>query len=78
MSPMTSGAHDGARGTGAVVTAGIAIVILGCVAIALGLVGVPASGWLFTGGLLAVGLGAVLTRFGGSADWWPGMTTKGF
>ncbi len=68
----------GARGTGAVVGAGVAIVILGCLAIALALVGVPASGWLFAGGLLAAGLGAVLTRFGGSAHWWPGMTTKGF
>lgn len=74
---MTSG-DTGARGAGTVVGAGIAFVVLGCLAIVLALVGVPAAGWLFTGGLVAMGVGSVLTRFGGSADWWPGMTTKNF
>ena len=68
----------GSRGIGAVAAVGIAIVILGCAAIALSLVGVPGSGWLFVGGLPAAGLGAVLLKFGGAPDWWPGLVGKGF
>ncbi len=63
------------KGRQVAVTVAVALVILGCTSVVIGLVGSP---WFFIGGLGALGLGAVLLKFGESADWWPGLRVKGF
>ncbi|MBJ7457363.1 MAG: hypothetical protein JHC74_15020 [Thermoleophilia bacterium] len=51
-----------------------ALVIAGALGMAAGLVG-PA--WLFVGGLPVAAAGGVLSKFGGPADWWPGLLNRG-
>lgn len=51
-----------------------ALVIAGALGIAAGLAG-PA--WLFVGGLPVAAAGAVLSKFGEPADWWPGLLIRG-
>lgn len=36
------------------------------------------GGLWFLGGLALLALGGIISRFGGPADWWPGMTGKEF
>ena len=66
-----------ARRRAPLVTAGVLLAAAGCLAVVLGVAGVPASGIWLAAGLAAAGLGAVLLRFDGPADWWPGMRVKG-
>jgi hypothetical protein len=51
-----------------------AIVIAGALGMAAGLVG-PA--WFFVAGLVVAAIGAVLSKFGEPADWWPGLLIRG-
>jgi hypothetical protein len=57
---------------------GAMIVLAGVIVTALSFTAVLASGLWFLGGLGLIALGGVVLRFGGPADWWPGMRTKNF
>jgi hypothetical protein len=57
---------------------GALIVVIGLVVTASSFTPIVTSGFWFLGGLGVIALGAVVLRFGGPADWWPGMRTKDF
>ncbi|MBJ7456415.1 MAG: hypothetical protein JHC74_10185 [Thermoleophilia bacterium] len=57
---------------------GALIVAVGVFVTASSFTPIVTSGFWFVGGLGAIALGAVVLRFGGPADWWPGMRTKNF